>query len=234
MLCTERSLVKTDGGHLTVSPLRCKCWHCDYCAPQRRRELRRDALKGKPTIFLTLTIRQGRYATPDLQAQALRDGWRMLRQYLCRTLGWKKLPFLAVVEKHKSGWPHLHILIRSTFISHKLIRDWWTAREDSPVIWINRLHNPRKAAKYVTKYMSKDPTAFDGCKRYWRSQDYKLPDPANDNEPPEDGAYWQALSVTPNGLARAALADGARCTWHGSRIYITHWSLPDRRRIGLE
>lgn len=234
MYCTERSLVKHVGSTLHVSPLRCRCWRCDHCAPRRAKELRWQARNGAPTIFLTLTIRAGRFASPDAQARELKTGWTLLRQYLCRRLGWKSIPFLAVVEKHKNGWPHLHVLLRCTFIHHKLIRAWWVERFDSPMIFITRLHDARQAAVYVTKYLAKSPEAFLGCKRYWASRDYKLPDKDRPDFQHDDDVWFEALTLTPIGMARLALTEGATVTFDGPRIRIDHWSSTDRCRIGLQ
>lgn len=223
MLCTERSLVKHEGGTLTARPLRCRCWSCDHCAPRRAKELRWQARDGKPTIFLTLTIRQGRFASPAAQAVELAKGWRMLRQYLMRQLDWKKLPFLCVIEKHKSGWPHMHLLLRCTYISHKLIRDWWIERFDSPVIWINRLTSEARAAHYVTKYLAKAPEVFEGCKRYWSSQDYRLPKTEDPAPPQGEDVYWTTSTSRPGVLAAMALHDGATVTFDGTKVIIHQW-----------
>jgi len=158
----------------------------------------------------------------------------MLRQYLCRTLGWKSIPFLAVIEKHKSGWPHMHVLLRSTFIHHELIRRWWVARFASPMVFITRLHDQRRAAVYVTKYLAKSPEAFDGCKRYWASRDYKLADPDAVDFEHGDDVWFEALTCTPAGLAKAALACGATVTLDGARWRIVGWSSTDRRTWGLQ
>jgi len=234
LLCTERSLVKHSGNTLTVSPLRCRCWSCAHCAPRRAKELRWQARDGKPTIFLTLTIKSGLFATPDRQAVELAKGWRMLRQYLMRTLGWKSLPFLCVIEKHKSGWPHMHLLLRCTYIDHKLIRRWWVSRFQSHAVFINRLHDQRRAAIYITKYLAKAPTAFEGCKRYWRSRDYVLPKDEPERAEHPDDVFFEAITCTPLGLARAALGCGASVTFDGPKIRITGWSLRERRCFGLQ
>lgn len=157
----------------------------------------------------------------------------MLRQYLCRTLGWKSIPFLAVIEKHKSGWPHMHLLLRCTFIHHKLIRDWWVERFNSPQVIIKRLHDPREAAIYVTKYLAKAPTAFEGCKRYWSSRDYVLAKNKLQKREYQDDVWFEAVTVTPLGLANAALGCGATVTFDGPRILITDWPLELRRCFGV-
>jgi hypothetical protein len=228
--CTDISLLKDFGGYKTVATLRCKRWSCPECGPRRCRDLQWRAKNASPTIFLTLTIRRGFAATPDLQAKALVDGWRMLRQYLMRWYGWDKLPFLAVVEKHKSGWPHLHVLLRSKYIDHRLIRDWWTARFNSPRIWIEAVTDQQKAAVYVSKYLAKSPWSYEGCKRYWASHDFDL-SKQEAFASPDVGTYIaHILRGSPIKIITLALIDGAEVTFDGKRWIINKWTEIERRR----
>lgn len=231
--CTERSLVKHQSHAITVSTLRCRSWGCAYCAPERVKALKAIANQGQPKIFLTLTIRKSRFPTPDAQARELARGWRMLRQWLCRKLSRKSIPFMAVIEKHKSGWPHLHLLLSTNYIHHDLIRKWWVARFDSPMVFISRLHNPKRAAKYVTKYLSKAPEKFEGVKRYWRSKDYKPPSPEDRRPEHTDDTWWEAISWRPLAMVEAATIDGARVEFRDGRWIITKWWQKDRARWGV-
>lgn len=233
MLCTERSLVKHEGQALTCTPLRCKCWSCDHCAPNRRRDLKWKARNAAPTIFLTLTVKRGLYPTPEAQAAAMATGWRMLRQYLCRLLDRKAIPFLAIVEKHKSGWPHLHILLRTKYIDHRLIREWWVGRFNSPQIWIEQVDDQRKAAVYVSKYLAKHPERFEGCKRYWCSQDWDLAKNKVPKVEHEADVWFEAVTSRPISLARMAFYDGATVKFEGDKIVITRWAWDARSKWGL-
>lgn len=86
----------------------------------------------------------------------------------------EKLPFLAVFERTKAGWPHLHILIRSRWIDHSWLRAQMLDTMKSPIVHIERLHDSRKGAVYCSKYCSKATDKFLFCKRYWCSQNYDL------------------------------------------------------------
>lgn len=184
-------------------------------------------------MFLTLTMRPDAGLTPEQAAQEFVDGWRMLRQYLCRTLGRKSLTFLAVFEAHESGWPHLHILLRSKFIHHKLIRDWWQGRTGSYQIDIRRVKNARQRASYVSKYVSKRPSQFGSLKRYWCSQDWDPPKVERPYTEGEEFVWWEAVTVTPAGMMTAAMAAGARCTWKGDLLIIERWEAFDRHAFGV-
>jgi hypothetical protein len=191
------------------------------------------AFNGSPDMFLTLTKAPVEGQTPDQAAEAFVVEWRSLRQFLRRRLERPNLTFLAVFEAHESGWPHLHILLRSKYISRELIKEWWEARTGSYQVDIRRVHNPRQRASYVSKYVAKRPSQFGSCKRFWCSQDWDPPkkiDPATQGE---EVAWWEAITVSPIGMMRAALADGAKVTWKGDLMVIEHWESRYRTLWGV-
>ena len=223
MLCTERSLVKHGSNTLSVRPLRCKRWKCEHCRQRRSRDLWHKANNGQPDMFLTLTKPPKEGQSPEDAAVDFVEEFRGLRQFLCRRLGRTKLTFLAVFEAHESGHPHLHVLLRSPYISRELILEWWQQRTGGIMVDIRRVHNPRQRASYVSKYVAKRPFQFGSCKRYWTSQDWDIKKNPEAPEAPEEAAWWEAISVTPMGMFRAALEDGARCTWRGDLLTIERW-----------
>lgn len=233
MLCTERSLVKHAPNVTTVKPLRCKCWGCDHCVHQKRRDLWHKATKGKPRLFLTLTMAPTEGSTPEQQARDLVVHFRMMRQYLMRKLKRKSPTFLAVVEQHKSGWPHLHILLRSGFIHHRLIREWWASRTGSFQIDIRIAKGPRQVASYVSKYIAKNPAKFEKVKRFWCSQDWDPPAKEKDYVEGEEFNWWETISTHPLAIMRMAMHDGARCTWIDGRLVIERWQKIDQLRWGV-
>ena len=127
-------------------------------------------------------MKTGEFATPGNAACALVKAWRNIRQQAKRELGVDKIPFMAVFEKTKRGWPHLHILCRSPFISQKWISEKCAKYLNSPVVFIERIKSAARTARYVAKYCSKDPQIWDGVKRYWRSLDYLPPKEAVEEE----------------------------------------------------
>lgn len=232
-LCTERSLVKHDRQTVVVKPLRCKCWGCSHCVHVRRRDLWHKAVNGNPRIFLTLTMKPEDGATPDTQAKALVVHFRMLRQYLMRKLKRRSPTFLAVIEAHESGWPHLHILLRTGFIHHRLIRAWWEAHTGSFQIDIRLAKGKRQVASYVSKYISKNPGRFEHVKRYWCSQDWDPPKKEKNANLNDEYCWWESISLHPLGLARAAFWDGATVRCENDSWVIERWSQSDRTRWGI-
>lgn len=172
--CASTSAVKHADHTTAAVSLRCRSWGCPECAPDRRKQLIAEVLGGSPTTLLTLTIRRTFAPTPAAAAAALARAWRLCRLRLIRKRGLSKLPFFAVFEKHQSGWPHLHILLRTVYIPRQQISAIMAELIDSPVIDIRLLHDRQRAAVYVAKYSVKQPHRFATAKRYWSSRDYDI------------------------------------------------------------
>lgn len=84
------------------------------------------------------------------------------------------IPFLAVIEKHKSGWPHLHILMRAAWIDFRWLQAQWQEIVGAHHVRIERLKNKEKGAAYCAKYCGKVRDEIIGAKRYWSTRDYDL------------------------------------------------------------
>lgn len=174
MLCSEAILVNQgpSEGHATV--LRCKRWNCELCNPFNHRRIKRLAREGKPNTFLTLTVNPSRYETVDEAARDLKTAWVNLRRAMERDFGIRHPPFIAIFERTKAGWPHLHILLRCRFIAQA----WYSRTMDrligAPIVDVRFIQDTGRVAAYVAKYISKCPEAFERCKRWWRSHDYSV------------------------------------------------------------
>lgn len=174
MLCSEAILVNQGPteGHATI--LRCKRWHCDLCNPFNHRRIKRLAREGLPNVFLTLTVNPARYETPDAAARDLKTAWVNLRRAMERSFEIKHPPFIAIFEKTKTGWPHLHILMRCRFIAQKWYSDTMKRLIGAPIVDVRFIQDTGRVAAYVAKYVSKAPEMFAHCKRWWRSHDYSI------------------------------------------------------------
>lgn len=194
MLCSEATLVNSnaDGGQAVI--LRCKRWSCEICRPHNRWAVIKKAQDGKPTTFLTLTCDPARYETPDEAARDLKRALVLLRRHLLEVKGIEKLPFICVFEKHKSGWPHMHLLIRAPYIHWKWLSLHMKKMIGAQAIHIRKVSRKKGAAHYISKYIGKDPHAFQGCKRWWRSHNYDQKE--EDQEPKlRYGHHWQNAEV---------------------------------------
>jgi len=213
MLCREWTLLKQQGQHISAEPLRCKCWTCAECAPRRKDLLRRLGRAGNPDTFITLTVRPQAYETPGERAQALVRALRVVWRQAKRRYGYDKIPFLAVFEKTKRGEPHLHILARSKWIDQRWLSELMGSLIGAPIVDIRRVKSQAQMVNYVTKYIGKDPTVFDGCKRYWCSRDWRLVD---ENELKGDGS-----PIVTYEIFRGSMADAA--VMLRTRHYLVEW-----------
>jgi hypothetical protein len=172
MLCSEFSLVKHDRHQPEAITLNCRRWQCEHCRPKRQAEVRRLCRAGEPMLMVTLTDQVKPDGNQDEAAQRLVRAWRLIVKRYKRQHNQERFPYLAVVEETQQGWPHLHILCRERFISHEWLSEALHDITGSYVVWLTRLKSGRQGANYVSKYLGKDPHHYQGCKRYWRSQDW--------------------------------------------------------------
>lgn len=225
LYCSETSLVKNEGPTGTAVTLRCRTWSHPPCAEIRRRQLKDLALAGEPTSFLTLTSRRKPGLTATRSANQLRDAWQIVYREIVRQHGKDKVSCLSVFEKTKTGWPHLHILCRMPYVPQAWLSRRMRELIDSPVVDIRALSSVRKAAAYVAKYIAKDPHRFEGCKRYWRSQDWVL-DPIDDDTPVMDrGKGWEPDQRSITALEYELRVQRYLITWDGDTLVFV-WAYP--------
>lgn len=108
----------------------------------------------------------------------------------------RKLPFAAVIEATKLGWPHLHILLRSVWIDQAWLSAQMAELHDSPHVWIERIDRKSIIAGYVAKYAGKCAHKFGTAKRYWKSQDYELRPPQKERFKASAGEGWERWQMT--------------------------------------
>ena len=77
-LCGGWSLVKHHDAGTTAITLWCRSWLCTDCAPFRIAALKRYAMDGNPTTFMTLTVNPQTGESPQDRAQALVDAFRIM------------------------------------------------------------------------------------------------------------------------------------------------------------
>jgi hypothetical protein len=172
LLCSEFQLVKSGDGWEDIKPLPCERWSCNYCAPFRRLRLIAQAASGEPNKILTLTVNAAVGNNPTERRAMLHDAWKRLVKRILRRYKWKRLPYMAFIEKTQKGEPHLHILLRCDFIPQRWISAQMKDMIGSPIVWIEQVKGTGKAIAYVTKYVGKAPAQFGTAKRYWMSRDW--------------------------------------------------------------
>jgi len=168
---------------------RCKCWNCSNCGPWRRKRLLRQIEAGRPDKLATITVPENEPGSPTEHAYKLTWAFKQLKKRIRRR--WKSEPFeyYAVMEATKRGQPHLHLCLRAPFIPQ-----WWLSQQmreliNAPIVDIRKIHCPRRAARYVSKYVAKDPTTFGNLKRAWHSKNWIV------EKPPEPECDWSGAET---------------------------------------
>lgn len=171
-VCGGWSLVKHDVTGTKAITLWCRSWTCADCAPYRVADLKRQAVDGKPTSFITLTVNPRLGQSPEERAQELSDAWKIVVKRARRK--WTKAPleYFAVFEETKKGEPHLHIMARAPFIPQRWLSAVMDELISAPIVDIRKVGRVANAAKYVAKYVAKGPKPFSKLKRYWASSGY--------------------------------------------------------------
>ena len=219
-LCTADLAVKPKGSHGELLPLRCKRWSCETCRQRNRRRVIALGKAGRPNAFLTLTVSSKHYDDAHQAARDLKRAWCALRRRMQRFRPGAQIDFLAVFERHKSGFPHLHILLRAPFISVRRLRTWW--EEITVHSWnvnIMGLKTDGQIA-YAAKYIGKDIDSFENCKRWWRSHSFNEKESLSDEEKYErrqwqrwEGDVGLVISAMRHLGAIVEREDGERFTW---------------------
>lgn len=193
MYCGEQTVVKYAGAERLAVSLRCRAWTCPDCAPIRQAGLTAQAVGGHPNKFLTLTSKRREGVTPVQAAAQLAKAWRLLRLRLMRRYDLKTLPFLAVFQATKLGWPHLHILLRGPWLDQTYISATMRELTDSPIVDIRAVDNEGRVAIYVSRYVTRETERFGTCKRYWQSRDYdeRPEDEADKDHVMKGGSGWE-------------------------------------------
>jgi len=135
--------------------LNCKCWGCSFCGPRRAKRYRHAIRKAAEHLglqrFVTLTLDPEKIG--DDPVVYLRETFNKLRTYLRRKFGVAP-KYIAVVEFHENGKPHLHILI-DRFIEQKWLSMAWAAVGGGRMVDI-RFVDMHRISHYLAKYLTVD------------------------------------------------------------------------------
>jgi len=193
-VCGGWSLVSNDLRGTHAITLWCRSWCCTDCAPYRVAGLKRLAMAGAPTTFITLTVNPHHGQNRQDRARQLSDAWKIVVKRARRKFTKAPLEYLAVFEETTKGEPHLHILCRAPFIPQRWLSDQMNELIEAPVVDIRKVGTAKNAARYVAKYVGKGPKAFEALKRYWCSQGWNLEEPLerrNVGDPHQSWVVWQ-------------------------------------------
>lgn len=211
-ICREWSLVKLTPEERRSKPLYCRSWNCQTCRPKRKSQLLALAASGEPDRFLTLTVNPNVGNSPEDRLKLLSHAWKVLVKRLRRLHGPRAIEYLAVVESTKRGEPHLHILLRSPYISQRLISDAMRELIDAPIVDIRKIRDARQVVSYVAKYVTKAPEQFGSAKRYWHSGRYELDKDDRKKEPWQPLFRWEICRQSEHDIVREWMQPGWKTT----------------------
>lgn len=185
MLCRDVTLVKHAEAGLQVSALWCNSWQCEVCAPRRAWRCAQDMLAGRPTKFLTLTVKSTRSFSKEQRARELLRAFQKWVRQVRAKHGKAHCEYYYVFEDTQKGEPHLHVVGRWPFIPKKEISEFFGREIGAPNTRIDGVQSPKGLAAYLTEYLTKGPTKFGTLKRYGNSRRFRLwqrPGPAREPE----------------------------------------------------
>lgn len=219
-VCNRTStIIKQDGDKISVFMGRCKSWSCPDCSKLRRRALIKEAKDGKPNRFVTLTVNPNWFSSPEERAAQLAKAWRLVVAAYRHRWPTRKIEYLAVFEATEKGEPHLHLVLRSDFISQKWLSGQMRKRMGAPIVDVRQVKGAKDVAKYVTKYISKRAIRFGTCKRYWRSAGYLAVSPRKERQARNAGCIFYVTTRHIGRYCELVLKQRYTVTWTSPETY---------------
>lgn len=172
--CGAHLVYQTVDERARVIVANCKQWGCPRCTPYLIRNLRSEARAGRPETFVTLTSNPAMGANPADRAQRMTRGWKLLVKRIKRSFPSLDFAYLAVTEQTKNGEPHMHILLRAPFIPQDWLSKQWQELTGAFIVDIRRVKDQHSVARYVAKYLAKQPTRWNRQKRFFRSNNWRV------------------------------------------------------------
>lgn len=211
-LSAHSLLAHTVGGDAQyLIGLTCKSWKCRYCAATKIKRLSWLTRRAEPNRLLTLTVDPKLYDHPR---QAF-DRTRAFVPELIRSLRVRFGPieYLRVTECTKTGWPHYHLLVRSGFLPHAVVKSEWNRLTGAQIVDLRKVDKAFGAYVYLTKYLTKMHN-LDWTERHVSySRQFFPSDPKEEYRSAELGAYehvkmhpyeWLALNCLGQTLVQEA------------------------------
>ena len=146
-------------GEIQVRSHHCGLRWCPMCAASRQAwiasECERWFIQVDQPRLVTLTMRHTNAPLAD-QVNELYDHFRKFRRrkfFADRTKGGVWFFHIKKSQSDHKWHPHLHMLIDSDFLEHKLIRKLWLKiTGDSDIVHIKAVTNPTNSVKHAARY----------------------------------------------------------------------------------
>ncbi len=137
-----------------VIPCTCKSWWCAKCKTPKALRLIERICSGDPERMITLTSNPNACKSPSDALDIMKSGCKLLFRKLRATFG--AFEYVLIWELSKRGWPHIHMAMRGSYVSHHWLKYWWKAFTGAPIVHIQKINNEKHASRYMAKYFLKD------------------------------------------------------------------------------
>lgn len=131
----------------------CKRWSCPVCARQKVRQLAAQTKLANPNRLLTLTVDPSLYDGPRQAFDRTTACVPELIRYLRTRFG--EVEYLRVTEVTAKGFPHYHLLLRSGFLPHAVVKACWEKYTSAKIVDLRQVKNYFNAYTYLVKYLTK-------------------------------------------------------------------------------
>jgi hypothetical protein len=186
---------------------------------------------NRPDACITLTVRSHAGITPLGARQLMADAFPRLMRWMRQQTG-TTLEYYAVCERHKSGYPHLHVALRGwKFVWQPKISAKWQQLTGAKIVWIDGTGDPKKVARYLSKYLGKDLTKIGSFKRYWKSRGWVL-DRGDETDERYERKVWKYAKQRVAELISIALCDKYMYLGFDERSRTHLLMLPGRALVG--
>lgn len=164
--CCHGSLVgyDPDAHTVTVVPMTCGRWACPDCAARKAATYAARLYAAAPERHITLTWNPHVSSDPQealrRMKKALPKFVKYIRDPIVHKDGFKEkaaltFEYCAIWERHRSGFPHLHLAQWGDFIPHQLIRRTWKRLTGAYIIFVKAMDNDYRGGHHWTKYLLK-------------------------------------------------------------------------------
>lgn len=138
---------------LVLFALPCRTWSCRICAETKIKALAATVQLAAPNRLLTLTVDPALYSSRREAWQKTRKCVPLLIRQLRKKFG--EIEYLRVTEVTAKGWPHYHLLVRSGFLPHSVVKAYWSELTGARIVDLRQVTKSFSAYKYLVKYLAK-------------------------------------------------------------------------------
>lgn len=117
------------------------------------RKAKAIAIAGNAQRLITLTTRPKVDWSTEASIRWFRRRWQRLLAWLRKEFD--GFQYMAFVELHKSGWPHMHILTRGCYVPQRMLAAKWLELTGSFKVHIQAVRKGWKGVEEATKYYLK-------------------------------------------------------------------------------